>query len=160
NVAELTRWTAAQPARLAGQTLFVASLLFVSAEATLRTFDYLTDGHSHELYIARSLKLPPGAELHGQQVNQLGYWDHDFQPTPAPGKFRVAVLGDDLTLSGTYESNCVKQLARRVPGIEVYHFGVQTAGPREYSAQLAGEVAQFQPDLVLLFLSIGDDITH
>jgi hypothetical protein len=160
SIARLSRWTSVRPARLAGKMLFVASLLFVAAEASLRAFDVLTDGRLPALYVARSLKLLPGSQLHGQQVNRLGYWDNDFQPTAEPGIFRIAVLGDDLTLSGTYDSNCVKQLARRVPGVEVYHFGVPTAGPREYSAQLAGEVAQFQPDLVLVFLSIGDDITH
>lgn len=160
SVKGLNRWTSARPVRFAGKTLFVASLLFVSAEASLRTHDLLSNGRSPALYIARSLKLAPGSLLHGQSVNRLGYWDDDFQPAPPPGTFRIAVLGDDLTLSGTFDSNCVKQLARRVPGVEVYHFGVPTAGPREYSAQLAGEVAHFKPDLVLVFLSIGDDITH
>ena len=65
-----------------------------------------------------------------------------------------------MTLSGTTQENCLTLLERLLPGAEVYHFGIRGAGLREYAAQLFHEVAEYHPDLVLVFVSIDDDVTR
>jgi hypothetical protein len=96
--------------------------------------------------------------LGGGQVNTQGYWDEEFQREPRPGVFRVAAVGGDLTLCGDPHSNFLTQVERMVPGLEIYNFGMPAAGPSEYAAQVAGEVLQYRPDLVLVFVSVGSDI--
>ena len=100
------------------------------------------------------------AEFRGQVVNRLGYWGSEFESSPQPGVFRIAAVGDGVMLSGTAETNFLAQLRRRMPHVEVYNFGIPEAGPREYAAQVACDVANYQPNLVLAFVSVRDDVTQ
>ena len=93
------------------------------------------------------LKLTPGSEYHGGIVNRQGYWDDEFQSSPRTGRFRVVALGHDLALDGTASTNCLAKLEHRVPGFEVYNFGLPNAGPRLFAKKLSAEVSSYQPDL-------------
>lgn len=149
--------------RLLGRTnhaLFAGICAIVAAESVVRFYSLIAGDPLPETYVAKTHALPPGQEFRGRQVNTLGYWDKEFKPDPRPGIFRIAVLGDGVTLSGTPETNCLAQIERRVPGVEIYNFGIPQAGPREYSAQLAHDVVRFRPDLVITFFSVGDDLTE
>jgi len=146
--------------RHGGRLVFTISLLFVMAEGSLHMADFVADVRLPMDYSARRLRLAPGLALNGVTVNACGYWDEEFEPRPVDGVLRVAVLGDEVTLSGTAETNCLAQLEQRLPGVEVYNFGMPQAGPREYAAQVAGDVARFDPHLVLAFVSVGDDIVE
>jgi len=160
-VARQTSWRAPAPSRsrrLLRRTI-MAAVLFLAAEAVLRLVERAHGGRLPGEHFAASLKLPPGSQFAGRSVNRLGYWDDEFQVEPPPGVFRVAVLGDGLTLSGSYKTNCLSLLEPLVPGIEIYHFGLPRAGPREFAAQFVLDVAEFQPHLVLAFFSVGDDVT-
>lgn len=137
----------------------IAAILVLASEVGLRLVERLYNGRIPGEHLAASLKLPPGSQFAGHSVNSLGYWDDEFQTESPPGVFRVAVLGDGLTLSGSYQTNCLSQLERLVPEIEICHFGLPRAGPREYAAQFVLEVAEFQPHLVLTFFCVGDDVT-
>jgi len=136
----------------------IAAALLLAVEASLRLVERANGGRLPGEHVAPSLKLPPGSQFGGRTVNSLGYWDDEFSTSPPPGVFRVAVLGDGLTLSGSCRTNCLAQLERLLPGIEICHFGLPRAGPREYASQFALEVADFQPHLVLAFFSAGDDV--
>lgn len=140
--------------------VFASVCTLVAAESVVRLYSVVANDPLPETYIAKAHVLPPGEEFRGRQVNTLGYWDKEFDTSPRPGIFRIAVLGDGVTLSGNAETNCLAQIERRVPGIEIYNFGIPQAGPREYAAQLAHDVVQFRPDLVLAFFSVGDDLTE
>ncbi len=142
------------------QVVLASICSVVSVEGVLRVYAVVADDPLAESYVAKTHVLPPGREIRGRQVNTLGYWDKEFRVAPRPGIFRIAVLGDDVTLSGTAETNCLSQIERRVPGVEIYNFGIPQAGPREYAAQLAHDVARFEPDLVLTFFSVGNDLTE
>lgn len=146
--------------RSAGRLAFYILVLIASFEATLRLHSLVVGGRGPAAFVAQGLRLPPGEEHRGQTVNRQGYWDDDFQYTTTPGVFRIAALGDGVTLSGTAETNYLAQIERSIPGIEIYNFGLAQAGPREYAAQLVHEVADFRPGLVLVFVSIEDDITR
>ncbi len=137
----------------------VVAVLLLAAEVGLRLVERANGGRLPGEHFAASLKLSPGSHFAGRSVNRLGYWDDEFQAEPSPGVFRVAVLGDGMTLSGSYQTNCLSRLEQSLPGIEICHFGLPSASPREYAAQFVLEVAQFQPHLVLAFFSVRDDVT-
>ncbi len=154
--APLVHWQRLRRNRIAaslGWLLVVAASTFLSAEVGLQAFDQCTG-----TTVIEALKLEPGSLFGGGKINQQGYWDDEFDSQRRPGFFRVAALGGSIPLGGTNQTNCLVQLERSVPGIEVYNFGVPEIGPAGYSPQLTRDVARFQPDLVLVFLSVGDDI--
>jgi hypothetical protein len=126
----------------------------------VRTYGLLTGGNLSGAYAARRRVLPPGHAYAGRRVNAQGYWDDDFSLAPRPGVFRIAALGDAMVLCGAAGTNYLDQVERRVPNVEIYNFGIPQVGPREYAAQLAHEVLAYQPDMVLTFISIGDDIAQ
>lgn len=142
--------------RICVGTLIVA----VVTEAGLRGYTIATDDPLQEAYVARLLKLPPQSRFHQGPVNALGYWGNEFVTDVTPGVFRIAVLGDGTTLSGTPTTNFLAQLVGTVPGIEVYNFGLRKASPREYAAQFLEDVVPYHPDLVIACISVGDDITQ
>jgi hypothetical protein len=143
-----------------GHALVASLMLSVGAEAVLRLYSLLADDPLPASYVASTLALPPGEHHAGQLVNAEGYWDEEFRRQPRPGVFRIAVLGDGVTLSGSAQTNLLSRVERTVPGIEIYNFGLPAAGPREYAAQLMHTVASYHPDLVLTFFSVGDDVTE
>lgn len=137
---------------------FGAALLFVVLELGIRSADFIVGERISEEFVARTLKLAPGSKFHGRTVNGWGYWDDEFEPLSRPGRYRIAALGRGVPLSGVAKTNCLDQLEERVPGIEIYNFGIPRACAREYAAQAMHDVAHFHPDLVLTFVSVGDDL--
>lgn len=146
--------------RSLGRLAFYILLLVASFEATLRLHTLLVDRRGPAAFVAQALRLPPGSHHAGRSVNRQGYWDDEFERSNTPGVFRIAALGDGVTISGTAETNYLALVEQSLPGVEIYNFGLAHAGPREYAAQLVHEVADFRPGLVLVFLSIDDDITR
>jgi hypothetical protein len=143
-----------------GWSAFAALGLLAALELTVRTYGWFTGGHLPGAYLARDRALPPGLEFRGGRVNAQGYWGNDFTAARRPGVFRIAAVGDGMLLTGDARTNYLAEVERRVPGIEIYNFGIPSVGPREYAAQLAREVLTYQPDMVLTFISIGDDIAQ
>jgi hypothetical protein len=146
--------------RGAARGVLATAIAVAAAEGVLRLYARVAGDRLDITYVAKANVLPTGHEIRGRLVNSLGYWDDEFRHHARPGYFRVAVLGDRMVLSGTSESNCLAQVERAVPGLEIYNFGIPEASPREYAAQLTHEVAGYRPDLVLTFVSIGDDVTQ
>lgn len=140
--------------------MLTSVLLVASTEVGLRLYSLAAGDYGAESYLARTHALRPGQQFRGRRVNALGYWGDEFKLQRRPGVFRIAVLGDGMALSGTATTNCLARIENALPGVEIYNFGILGAGPREYAAQLAHEVARFEPDLVLTFFSVGDDVTH
>ena len=42
----------------------------------------------------------------------------------------LAVIGDEITLSGSHESNFLTRIERSLDGVEIYNFGLPRSGPR------------------------------
>ncbi len=156
----LRNWGARRSAATFGWCLFLGVLALAIGEAGLRIYGHLVDDHLPITVAARARQLAPGSKLRGRSVNSLGYWGSDFRREPRPGMLRVAVLGDEVALSGTAATNCFMQLEKSLPGVEVYNFAIPEAGIREYAAQLRHQVLDYRPDLVLVLVSVGDDITE
>jgi len=139
--------------------LYLVILALATTEFVLRSYRLLSARGVLRAVAPENLKLPPGQTWDGRRVNALGYWDDEFQSLRHSGLYRVAVLGDEMVLSGGAGSNCLDRLEQNLEGVEVYNFGLPRAGPPQYVAQLMREVVHFQPDLVLTFLSVSDDFT-
>jgi hypothetical protein len=161
--AGLPRWlgrSAQLPlARRAGRAAFLLLLLALATEISIRAYSWLTGDRLLAGYVARTRTLPPGIRYGGRTVNNLGFWDEPFQAERRPGVLRIVALGDGAALCGSVQTNYLEQVERQLPGVEIYNFALLGGGPREYAALLAHEAAAYQPDLVLLFLSVGDDVT-
>jgi len=158
-----TAWEKLAAARRLGSTgnlLFAAALALIAAEFGARLYGWIGDQRLDVMHVARQRALPPNTEFRGQAVNRLGYWGEEFESQPQPGVFRIAAVGDGVMLSGTAETNFLMQVKRRMPHVEVYNFGIPEAGPREYAAQVACDIANYRPHLVLAFFSVGNDVTH
>jgi hypothetical protein len=144
--------------RFAGRATFALLMGLALCEALLRAIDYATGGHFAVQYQAVQLRLAAGSEFQGRRANTLGYWDDEFSRQRTSGVLRIAALGRSVTFWGDSRCNCLRRLEEKCPGLEIYNFGLRQAGPREYAAQIAGELSRYDPDLVLLFLSIDEDL--
>jgi hypothetical protein len=108
-------------------------------------------------------RLSPGHDYGGGlRGNSLGYPGPDIAPTRSPGTVRVAALGDSFAVGPAvpFADNYLTRLQDALPGVEVCNFGVSGAGPREYRDVLARDVWRVRPDLVLVSVFVGNDITE
>ncbi len=142
---------------------FNVMLTLVLAELSLRAWSVL-GGPS--LLLSATLdahRLTPGRDYGGGlRGNRLGYPGPDFETRKRPGVFRIAALGDSFAVGPAvaFADNYLTLLADRLPGTEVYNFGVSGAGPREYHAILRRDVWTHQPNLVLVSVFVGNDVTE
>lgn len=108
-------------------------------------------------------RLKPGHDYgDGLQGNSLGYPGREFERTKSPSTLRIAALGDSFAIGPAvpFSENYLTLLEKELPGTEVYNFGVSGAGPREYLLNLQRHAFHFQPDLVLVSIFVGNDITE
>lgn len=108
-------------------------------------------------------RLAPGHDYgYGLRGNALGYPGPDWSLQKKPDVKRIAALGDSFAVGPAVPfADCyLTRLEKECPGVEVLNFGVSGAGPREYLAILEKDVWRFQPDLVLVSVFIGNDITE
>jgi len=134
--------------------------LFVVVEVAMRLQAAMTSDALGGITSTRRQAFDPGSLHQGRRVNHLGYCDDEFSSQSRPGMFRIAALGDSSVFSGDHHTNCVEQIESILPDTEVYNFTLPRLGPREYAAQLRCDVLTYRPDLVLLFLSIENDVTE
>ncbi len=135
----------------------------VLAEGALRLNAAWT-GRSPLLYQELdAYRLVPGVDYGaGLRGNRLGYPGRDVETAKRAGVFRIAALGDSFAVGPTvpFPENYLSRLEQGLPGVEVDNFGVSGTGPREYQAILQRDVWQFQPDLVLVSIFVGNDVTE
>jgi hypothetical protein len=139
------------------------ALTLLLAELSLRTFAAWAGGSlllgatldDHRLQAGRDY----GAGLVG---NRLGYPGPDVAPTKPPGVRRIAALGDSFAVGAAvpFSENYLTLLQHRLSAKEVCNFGVSGAGPREYLAVLRRDAWGVEPDLVLVSVFVGNDITE
>jgi hypothetical protein len=137
-------------------------LIVLLAEGALRLWATTSDHNLMLLSKATGFRMTPGVYENGLRANSLGFADEEFQVVKRPGVPRIAALGDSFSVGVrvAYEDNYLTLLEQKLPGVEVYNFGVSGTGPREYHALLSTVVWTYQPDLVLLPIFVGNDITQ
>jgi hypothetical protein len=150
---------------LRGLELVVTNLVLalVLAELALQAF---AAGSGRSPLLSNTLedyRLRPGHDYGGGlRGNSLGYPGREFRRAKRPGVTRIAALGDSFAVGPavTFADNYLCLLERIQPGLEVYNFGVSGAGPREYHQILQQHAWAFEPDLVLVSVFVGNDITE
>jgi hypothetical protein len=139
------------------------ALTLALAEFSLRAFAALAGTSLVVSDTLDSHRLMPGRDYGGGlRGNSLGYPGRDSRREKQPGIFRIAALGDSFAVGPAvpFAENYLTLLEKQLPHVEVYNFGVSGAGPREYREILRRDVWTYQPDLVLLSVFVGNDITE
>lgn len=106
-------------------------------------------------------KLAPNHNYDGLiQTNSLGYVGREVARQRCAGVPRVAVVGDSFVVGFVpQEQNFVSRLEQLNPGVEFCNFGIVGNSPREDFESLETDVWPFAPDLILLSVTVGNDIT-
>jgi hypothetical protein len=108
-------------------------------------------------------RLEPGRDYGaGLRGNQLGYPESGNQAGAQPLN-RIAALGDSFAVGPAvpFAVNYLTLLQHQIhPSCEVLNFGVAGTGPREYALILRQDVWPCHPDLVLVSIFVGNDITE
>lgn len=136
----------------------ILAALFALCELGARVLEYAIDLPFDDARSAAACKLTPGATIGGRAVNADGYWDNDFSTTATTGdRSRIAILGGLATLGGDANTNFTARLEELMPDVEIDHFGLPDAGPREHSAQLVRDVLRRKPGRIMICLDATDD---
>jgi len=158
-LSRLAKLTRHPKARLVGWSLYAMIMLPIVAELGLRSFALLGGDPGSVASPVALASLEPGIELSGRRVNSQGYWDEEFSAANRSSVFRVAAIGDELTICGCTESNFIDCIERSHPWLEVLNFGVPQASPGDHASRVSRELAGYRPDLVLAFISVRSDVT-
>lgn len=100
--------------------------------------------------------------------NSLGFREREFDPTVAPGAYRIAVVGDSFTYGqGIAEPERLTERLQRAldaggGAFEVLNFGQPGADYEQNTHNLSVALARARPDFVLIewFLNDIDDPEH
>ncbi len=98
------------------------------------------------------------------KTNSEGLQDQEYSITKPTNTFRVAVVGDSLTmpsgvaLEAAYHSLLEERLNERPGGsqYELINFGVSGYSLRQYAAVIDLKVARYDPDLILIGFTSND----
>jgi hypothetical protein len=95
------------------------------------------------------------------KINSIGFRDRDHALEKPAGTRRVALLGDSFVeaIQVPFELSITALLEKRIPKTEVLNFAVSGTGTARQYLALREYGLRYNPDLVLLFLFAGNDIS-
>ena len=102
----------------------------------------------------------PGFLWFGQRMNSGGFNDEEFVPR-RPDRPLIALIGDSFAtgcLPRMFHYSSV--LRERLPAADVANIGIPCIGPVEYLELIRTEAARLHPDLVIVTLYAGNDLTR
>ena len=102
------------------------------------------------------------------KINSKGWRDTEHSEKKPPNTFRIAILGDSyaeamqVDLNKTFWKIIEKKLNKKIkkPHIEVLNFGVSGYGTAQEYILLKNEVFKYNPDLIVLTITTGNDIRN
>jgi len=111
----------------------------------------------------RIFRLRPNRKT---ETNSHGFRDLPRHHRKTPGTYRIAVIGDSVTMQSTiqfddlYATRLERKLNAMLPGrhIEILNFGVTGYGTSQELALLHAEVLSFEPDALLWQFHLNDAI--
>ena len=93
-------------------------------------------------------------------TNSSGYPTREFVRERRSGIARVALLGDSFAVGAVRQDmNFASQIETIRPDVEIYNFGVSAIGPQDYHLILRTEALVLDPDIVMVALFVGNDLT-
>ena len=105
-------------------------------------------------------RQPEGAVWFGFPMNSGGHYDTEFVRRSANANRIVVSIGDSFSYGSVphaYHFTTVAERALR--GIDVYNMGYSGIGVGDYLYLLQHEALPMQPDLVLINIFVGNDVT-
>jgi len=104
-------------------------------------------------------RLQPDGGGPGFPVNSRGCMDEEFV-SGTPEAPVVVTIGDSFSASIVpHHFHFTTVAERALPGVSVHNVGMSAIGPREYEYLLHNEVLSLTPQLVVVDLFIGNDLT-
>lgn len=95
-------------------------------------------------------------------LNSHGFKDMEFAAVKPSGLYRILGIGDSFVFGVVpYRYNFLTLLEDNLNfhrPVEIVNMGIPAIGPREYHSLFASEGLKLDPDLVLVFYFIGNDI--
>ena len=120
------------------------------------------DAQSTEELLAESaLGYRPRKAAGGMRLNERGFATRSYEEPKAPGTRRIAVLGDSFVFNDfPHEWMWHTLLGQRLgPHVEIVSLGVPATSPDFYLRLWQLEGRRVDADLVLVGLTVGNDIT-
>lgn len=154
--------------RAADLAAFYLCVLWAGGEVTLRTAAWiqpsvlLTHPDEGAIMNLEAMKRPPGHLRYGFPVNSRSFYDHE--PADDREGPLVVTVGDSFSQGVVphyyhYTTVAERALERELPGVEVYNVGVAGIDLREYYHLLLADVLPLDPDLVVISVFVGNDLT-
>lgn len=106
----------------------------------------------------------PGADVYGYKLNSRGFKDIEYTVEKPEGVYRILALGDSFVYGIVpYPHNFLTILddnlnAAGRGAFEVINMGVPGTEPPEYLELFKAEGMRLRPDLVMVFLFVGNDL--
>lgn len=103
----------------------------------------------------------PGTSWFGFPINSSGHYDTEISSrSDVPGKLVVSI-GDSFSYGVVPHDYHFTTVAEgELPGVEIYNMGFSGIGPTDYRYLLETEALPLQPDLIVIQLYVGNDLTE
>lgn len=153
--------------RRAARIVYLGLLCGVLGELSLRAGNWLwealagDEANPVEVALAGGSDVPNAVAVHLVTSPALADGGHLQAAAPFPSaerQFRVAIMGDEVSLASANPGGALAQLESALPSLKVFDLSAPQAGPREYARNQIQRARKLNLDLVLTFVSVGDDI--
>jgi len=113
-----------------------------------------------ELDFIAANRATPGRRRLDIPINARGYFDQEFLPRERRTRPMVLAIGDSFSTGVVPHSAHYTTVAENeLGGVDVYNLGVSAIGPREYLYLWQNEGRSLQPDLLVVALFVGNDLS-
>ncbi len=105
----------------------------------------------------------PGSFDYDFKINSQGFKDQEFTREKKEGIYRITAVGDSFAFGTVpYRYNYLtfleEYLNKNRGKFEVYNFGEPSIGPHDYVSILVHECLQYDPDMMLVCVTLVDDL--
>ena len=150
--------------RFLGTTVVIVLITFVLLEGSLRLYHYLNPVFVFSDNSEYRFRGKPFAANYDFNLNSRGFKDVEFAKERGPNTRRIAGIGDSFVFGVVpYRYNFLTLLEENLNAkgldthYEVLNMGIPQTSAREYVSVLINEALPLRPDLVLIFLFVGND---
>lgn len=147
--------------RIAWQALVIVVTTLALTEIAFRVYNHFNPSFVFPDSSYNRFRGKPNSADYDFHLNSRGFKDLEFTKEKKPGVYRIVALGDSFAYGVVpYQLNYLTLLEERLNQArktEVINMGIVSTGPSDYSALLAAEGLELQPDMVLVSFFIGND---
>ncbi|HKP11022.1 MAG TPA: acyltransferase family protein, partial [Blastocatellia bacterium] len=146
------------------RAVIAALVAFALAEVGLRVYDRVHPSAVFQDASYNRFRGRPFAPDYSFRLNSRGFKDMEFPQQKADGSRRILGIGGSGTFAAppyqyAYLTLLEQRLSQSSGTVEVVNMGIPNLRPRDYFALLLREGLALQPDLVVVSVSIGSDVS-